>query len=625
MTPAQGSQFGDLLRHYRRDRSLTQEELAEQATVSVRAISDLERGLKHRPRKDTVQLLADALHLSDDERNSFQLAARALNPSHSRTERLEFPASAPSLLPAGHDAMHLPDREETETNQTLPIGGFLGALPDGPLVARIDEMIAMLGTVEAVERRQGRLMLVAGEAGIGKTRLAQEVTRAVYGRKFLVAAGRCYEPQRSIPYYPFLEALRIAFEAAPASIRNQAGRRWSYLSRLLPEQLGTVVDAPSRGPEEQELLFRAVTGFLQAIADVTPVAILLDDLHWADSASLQLLHHLARQTRSSPILLLGTYRDVEVDPQDPLEATLRDLSREQLLEQVTLRRLEERDTAAFISTSMGAIEAESEFAAFVYRHTDGNPFFTQQVLRMLIENGSLYRRNGEWQRREIQEIEVPKSVRSVIAHRIAGLDQPAQEILHEASVLGPAFSFDDLLAMRVSDENDAELENAVDAALTGASTLGLVRMTGKDRYAFDHTLTQQALYAALSPRRRRRLHLLVGRALEKLPERKQRQRAAELAWHFLQGDDADKAIAYALLAGDRAEEVFAHLEAERHYRTALELINEIEAPETLEAQALEKLGAVLKISSRYEEGRSILFDRRSYLSHFGGRGIRGAN
>jgi transcriptional regulator with XRE-family HTH domain len=235
MTLTQDPEFGDLVRSYRRDRGLTQEELAEEATLSVRAISDLERGLSYRPRKYTVQLLADALRLSAEERSAFQLAARGQKPSHDL-----------SALPAGQNGTRLVDGEaDAEAEQHLPSGGFLGSLPGATLVARVDELSTVLATVEAVEQRQGRLVLIAGEAGIGKTRLAQEVTRVIHDRKFLVAAGRCYEPQRSIPYYPFLEALRIAYEAAPASIRDQAGRRWPYLSRLLPDQLGAVVGAPS--------------------------------------------------------------------------------------------------------------------------------------------------------------------------------------------------------------------------------------------------------------------------------------------------------------------------------------------------------------------------------------------
>jgi predicted ATPase len=136
--------------------------------------------------------------------------------------------------------------------------------------------------------------------------------------------------------------------------------------------------------------------------------------------------------------LLGTYRDVEVNPQHPLEAALRDLSREQLMERVAIRRMGSEGTAALIVETIGEMEAGSEFAALVHHHTDGNPFFTQQVLRALVENGSIYRQDGHWERRAVREIEVPESVRSVIGQRVSRLPAQAQEILHEASMLGQA-------------------------------------------------------------------------------------------------------------------------------------------------------------------------------------------
>lgn len=574
--------FGDALQRYRLAAGLTQEELAERARLSARAISDLERGAKTRPHIATIRQLADALQLSEEERGRFQRAAR---------ERLPATAGGNSLgAPPG--------------KQQLPVGGFLGSLPTSALVARGEEMQRLLGALQAAVEGQGRLVFLAGEPGIGKTRLAQEVTRIAHDRGFLIAAGRCYEPQQSVPHYPFLDALSMAYAAAPPLLREEAPHRWPYLVRLLPDQFSSTTAPSSDSPEEQTRLFRAVAAFLLALAEHDPVVLLLDDLHWSDSASLQLLQHLARQTRGGRVVLIGTYRDVEVYPNHPLEASLLDLNREQLMERMILQRLGERDTSSLIMQTMGRVDAEREFTAMVYHHTNGNPFFTQQVLQALVENGALYQEHGQWKRRAIQEIEVPESVRSVIGHRVSHLRPDAQEVLQEASVLGPAFTFDDLLAMKSPGES-LDLEDTVDAALADASSFGLVRLTGKDRYAFDHALTQQALYATLSPHRRRRLHLAAGESMENLPERLRNQRAAELAWHFFQGDDEARAIRYSLLAGDQAESVFAHAEAERHYRSALDLAQETgDAGYALEA--LEKLGVVLKIVGRYEEARGFL-------------------
>ncbi|MGH2517627.1 MAG: ATP-binding protein, partial [Ktedonobacterales bacterium] len=481
----------------------------------------------------------------------------------------------------------------------LPIGGFLGALPSGPLVARDGEMSQALAAADMVMSGSGRLVLLTGEPGIGKTRLAQEMTLAVRNRGFLVATGRCYEPEQAVAYYPFLEALAIAAEAAPTAVRAALPQRWPDVLRLIPGGRPDAVGAlaPERsvggGQEEQQRLYWAVTGFVRALAEQRPVALLLDDLHWADSASLALLQHLARHTRASRVLLLGTYRDMEISRQHPLEGALRSLIREQLLERIPVRRLSLAGTAALVAATFGWSEAPPELAPLLHQRTDGNPFFTQEVLHALVERGDVFEQGGHWKRRALEEISVPESVRSAIGERAARLSPPAQEILHEASVLGQSFAFADLLSM--SGHTEAELE----PALEEATAAGLLRETAGDTYAFNHALTQQALAVEVPARRRRRLHRLAAEALERLPERDRQRRVAEISWHFLEADDAERALPYILRSGDAAEEVFAHSEAERHFTLALDLARELSDRERT-ALALEKRGAIQCILAHYD-------------------------
>ena len=480
----------------------------------------------------------------------------------------------------------------------LPIGGFLGSLPSGLLVGRDEELAQIVQRVDAVAGGTGQLVLLAGEPGVGKTRLAQEVTLQLRNREFSLAAGRCYEPQQTAAFYPFLEALTLLFEAAPAAVRADAGRRWPHLGQLLPDQI-PVHAVASEGVEDQQRLFRAVTGFLQTLAESRPVALLLDDLHWADPSSLELLQHLARQTRADRVLLFGTYRDVEVGRQHPLEGTLRDLMREGLLTRIDVTRLEQEGTAALIGEAMGQEKISPQLAGLIHRRTDGNPFFVQQVMRALVERGDIYREAGHWERKAVEEIEVPESVRSVIGQRLSRLREETQALLREAAVLGQAFNFEELKAATGREEEEIE------TALEEAARAGIARPLQKDAYAFDHALTQQALYAELSPRRRRKLHLAAGEALEQLPDARRTRRAGELAWHFLQADEPERAIFWSLRAGDQAALVFAHSEAELQYRTALELAQDTE-DEIAEAEALEKLGKVLQVVARYDESLELL-------------------
>jgi class 3 adenylate cyclase len=448
---------------------------------------------------------------------------------------------------------------------TLPIGAFLGALPSSLLVAREPEMQRLLAAEDAVASGHGRLLLLAGEAGVGKTRLAQEVMLSARNRGFLIATGRCYELHQSVPFYPFLDALATVYRTCPPPLRAALPLRWPHVGRLLPE---VTFEIPSPGPnsqEEQQRLFRAVTSFLQAIAAEVPVALLLDDLHWADEASLELLQHLARHTRADRILLLGSYRDVEVNRRHPLEAALRELTREELLERIPVRRLAAPGTSELIANTLGERDVSGPLVDLIHQRTEGNPFFVQQLLRFLVERGDVYQEEGHWTERILATIEVPESVRSVIGQRLARLSEPTQEILQDASVLGQTFSFQAL--SQIGDRSEAQLE----VALEEAGSTGLVREAGTDRYAFDHALTQQALYTELPGRRKRRLHLAAAETLERLPQESRARHSAELAWHFLEAANEERALPYAIAAGDEARAVFANREAERHYTTALEI------------------------------------------------------
>ena len=551
--------------------------------MSARAISDLERGVKRTPRRDTVQLLLDALHLSGEARAAFVASARE-------------PAARPSSKPADDRAI----AGGAVSMQALPLGGFLGAVAERPLVGRAAETAAILAAVDVTREGAGRLLVLAGEPGVGKTRLAQEAARACRDRGFVVATGRCYEPHQAVPYYPFLEALSALYAAAPAPVRAEAGVRWPALPRLLPDQPSGALPATAMGAspqEEQQRLFWAVTGFVQAIADIVPVALLLDDLHWADDASLALLLHLARHTRADRILLLGTYRDVAVGRHHPVQRALRDLEREHLVERLPVRRLGHEGTACLIAGRLGQDVSDdcAALARLVYRHTDGHPLFVQEVLRALIERGDLYRRDGRWEHREIAALEVPESVRATIMDRAARLGERAQEALRAASVLGQAFDFETLQALggQAEDELEAALEEAVAAGLLDESR------DGHDFYVFNHALTQQSLYMELPKRHRRRLHLAAAEALERLPEPIRRRQAAELAQHFQEGGAPTRALSYALLAGDQAAAMYAPTEAEQQYQRAVELARELDDQDG-EARSLEKLGWLLWMMARFD-------------------------
>jgi transcriptional regulator with XRE-family HTH domain len=282
--------FGALLGRYRAAVGLSQEELANRAGLSLRGVNDLERGARTRPHATTVHLLAGALHLSPDDRALLEEAAR----------RAKSPA-AQSAAPA--------------------LGGFLGALPSGPLVGREDELGRIHSAVQAVVEGTGQLLLLVGELGVGKTRLAQEATVLIRDRAgsppkpagFLLGTGRCYQRHRQTPYMPLFEALSELTESAPASVRPAFEQRWETL-RL---DADTLVNNGAGGMDAHRKLCAMVTDFVAALATVAPIALVLDDLHQADDGTITLLQHLARETRNKPVLLVSTLRDTDLSEEHP--------------------------------------------------------------------------------------------------------------------------------------------------------------------------------------------------------------------------------------------------------------------------------------------------------------------
>jgi len=349
MTAAEPLTFGALLSRYRAAALLTQEQLAEQAGLSARGVSDLERGIKGRPRAYTVRQLSDALRLSADDRATFEQAANA----------------------AG---------VESRSDSALPEGNFLGALPACPLVARDEEVERISAILDAVSDGAGHLLLLGGEMGSGKTRLLQHVMVEARDRSFEVLTGRCYSAERATPFYPVLEALGGLDAHLPAGSR-EARRAWQRIQQLVGEY---AADSSTRRAVAQQKILSAVSDLLLLVARSRPVAVLLDDLDWADADTLKLLQHLAHATRASPVLLAGSFRDVGLSEQHPdLALLLHDLSRERLIERATVRRLSLEETTQLVAATMGQPEVCEEFASFVYRRTKGNPRLIDQLVRSL--------------------------------------------------------------------------------------------------------------------------------------------------------------------------------------------------------------------------------------------------
>jgi len=493
----------------------------------------------------------------------------------------------------------------------------------GRLIDREEELAALKGALEQTLSGRGQVVLVAGEPGIGKTRLVEELLVYARLRGCLALVGHCYEQEMVIPYLPISEALRGAVQSL-ADERLSAGAR-SYgaeLVKLVPELAQRIPDlSPSTplDPDQERLrLFVAVSGALSELARAHPIVLMLDDLQWADGATLQLLKHLARNVRADRVLIVGTYRDVEVDRSHPLSSALSEMNRERLYKRVLVRGLTPQHVAGMMQAIFQARQPVSEeFRDLIYRETEGNPFFVEEVLKHLVEVGALYIEEGRWGRKPIEQIDMPQSVREVIGRRLERVSDPCQRTLSLAAVVGRRFRFEVLQA--VGELGEQELLDALEEAM-GAQLIREESASGEVNYDFVHALVRDVLYERLSLRRRMTFHQRVGETLERLYANRIEAVVEDLAHHFTRaphGEGFLKAIDYSLAAARKSMTLFAYEEAVKYYQTAADLLaesgDEARLAETHVAlgEPFMYLGNFLAAVGAYERGLKFFADRGS--------------
>jgi len=392
------------------------------------------------------------------------------------------------------------------------------------------------------------LVVIEGDPGVGKTRLALELARDVRDAGGVALVGRCSEePLRA--YEAWAEALRPLLDDADDSERE-----------AVAPLFGTGAAGDAEG--ERYALFEAARELLANVADAWPLLIVLDDLHWADRPTLLLLAHLVRAPEGPPARLVGTYRSSELARDHPLGALLADARREQLAERVALRGLGARATAELVAASTGP-DTPERVALAVHAETDGNPFFVVEVARHLAETGAS----------SLGEVGLPESVREVLGRRIERLGDRTHAVLRDAAVLGERFSIDAL------DGEPAPLLDALDAAVAA----GLVREEAEPpgSYAFAHALVRQTLYEERSAARRVRAHAAAAQRLLALREAGRAVSAAEVAHHLLEAAPAGDPVAAARAAGRAAVESTAALaweDAAAHAERGLQALEWLDGP-----------------------------------------------
>ena len=476
-----------------------------------------------------------------------------------------------------------------------PVPPALRSVPRAPYVGRVDARALLERSRAQARAGNRRAVLLAGEPGIGKTRLASHAALRAHAEGFAVCWGACSEDVAA-PYEPWIDVCSQLVEHASNDVLGEyVASRGAEIARLARNLSRRVPDAPlpqSSDPEtERFLLFRAVDELLLAVGRSHPVCVVLDDFHWADGQSVALVKHVAGAVQQGALLVIVTYRDSDLTKNHPLSGVLADLRRSDGVERIGLRGLGPEEVAELVTVAAGhELDADGlALADGLATETGGNPFFVGEILRNLIESGSITfdQTTRRWSVDQAAMSSLPESVREVVEHRIDRLGEEGRDALRVAAVIGR--SFDVELLAKVVSMSEARLLDVLEAAVQASLLRESTEVVG--RFDFEHALINHTLYQGLGGTRRARAHLRVAEAIEQLYGVDSGEHLGELALHWRLAAvsvDRSRAAGYSLRAGQRALDSLAPSEAAKLFGDALEMLGS--APSAARSEALIGLG-----------------------------------
>ncbi len=502
-------------------------------------------------------------------------AQRVIATVHRRGYRFVAPVSEHTSPTDPSISSRSSERSSPSSERVAP-----AAPAESPFIGRAPVMATLLRAMATAAGGRGQLVMLAGEPGIGKTRTADELAHLARTRDMRVLIGRCYEGEGAPPFWPWAQILRTHLrQVEPATLPTVLGHIAGDLAQLVPELAERLPGLDPKSPRDDSAharfqLFESVNSFLAAASRGQPLALILDDLHWADKPSLLLLQFIARAISDARVLILATYRDTDVRPQHPLAHALGDLVRAPNSLRIQLDGLEVDDIACFLEQALGRKPPVSLVTA-VHQETEGNPFFVTEVVRLLARNGHLDRLATD-----AITLAVPPTVREAITRRLAQLSTECNRLLMAASVIGRQFEIATLsqaLQLRPSrTKESAEPRTAVLDLLDEARAARIIDAVAQPvgGYRFVHALIRETLYETLSTADRVSLHRRVGESLELTHDRERGSHLTELAHHFAQaamGGDVRKGVTYSIRAAEHAASQLAYEEAATQYERALQL------------------------------------------------------
>ena len=468
---------------------------------------------------------------------------------------------------------------------------ILDRIVRGRLTGRKRELDEARAYWQRARNGEGQVLLISGEPGVGKTRLVQEIITLAEVSRGMILTGECFA-EGSAPYAPMAQIIREALSHTPDL--NLPDLVLADLITIAPDlqaRYPNITPNPPLDPAaEQQRLFESVVSFCIALSAQAPLLLFFDDVHWADSGTSYLIRYLARRLQKCPSLLIATYREIELGDSHPFQDVLLDLNRTRMANRLKLSRLGREDTEAMLE-ALFAEAVTADFLDGIYRETEGNPFFVEEVCKALVESGKLYFEDGIWHRPSMDELEIPQSIRSAVQSRVAHLSPASQKVLQQAAVIGREFDFE--LLLEVIDMDEDTLLDALDEAHE-AQLIEEIHATKDDRFSFVHALIPTTLRDSLTGIRRGRIHRKVAGVIEKLHPHDYES----LAYHYGEAGDETQALSYLTQAADRARRVYANEDAVRYYSEALHIIPE-DHPERFDLLAAR--AKVLNLLGRRDE------------------------
>ncbi len=483
---------------------------------------------------------------------------------------------------------------------------------ESPLVGRDIEMNTLSGVIDGLSQGRGQVISIIGEAGLGKSRLVAELRASLsLGTDatipLLWVEGRSLSYQTSTPYAPFIDLFSQHFsfdshradveryqhivEGVAAVAPDQVQDISPFLASLLGIEPGGEDAERIRylsPPQLRQKVYLAVCTYLEALALRTPLVIVLDDVHWIDPTSLELLKHLLPLTEHAPLVVMALFRPRRNEPSWQFhEMTAREFGHRYT--SIMLQPLDQEYSQELVAHLLQVDDLPLKVREMILDKAEGNPFYVEEVIRSLLDTGMVVRENGHWRAvRQIERISVPDTLSAVITTRLDRLDEESRQVAQTASVIGRQFPYTVL-------ENVHEMHDLLDRTLTDLQRRELIREKSRlpqRLYMFKHALTQETVYASLLLKRRRELHNLVAECLE----RNEPERVNEIAHHYLEARKPGKALPYLVEAGSRAAHAYSTQEAIGFFTQAIDLLQRVDADISLARRAFEGLGNTLEFA-----------------------------